>query len=123
MTRDGTLEINFNHKMIVPKFDKQKKGRMLIGIQDFDVGKVIQIQFSSNGGNSAGDNRFILTLNDWQPQQMQLGLNFSNPLKISQGEIRDNIAITILNRNYFISEVTGEKIEQSAGGFKTSVPR
>ena len=83
MTRDGTLEIKFNHKMIVPKFDKQKKGRMLIGIQDFDVGKVIKIQFSSNGGNSASDNRFILTLNDWQPQQMQLGLNFSNPLKIS----------------------------------------
>jgi hypothetical protein len=50
-------------------------------------------------------------------------INFTNPLAISQGKVRDNVNIEIIDNSFFVSAVTGEAIPIENAKFSKSVPR
>ena len=50
-------------------------------------------------------------------------INFTKPLAISQGKVRDGVDIVIIDNSFFVSAVTGEVLPKANSMVSQSVPR
>lgn len=112
---------------MVPEFDSSRllssSGRKLIGLKDIDVARdIMDIKFKSFGE----DSNFILYTLDlirWDKRGMEILINFTDPLMISNGENRDSVEFVIKNPMQFVSELTGLPLSQEKVQITKTIPK
>ena len=48
-------------------------------------------------------NQFYLSITEWTEDYIELFINFTYPLEVSNGDYKDRMEIEVLNSSYFIS--------------------
>jgi hypothetical protein len=66
---------------------------------------------------------FYLTLKSWTSSNMEINMNFSDPLAVSDGINPDNIVVTIKNPDLFISKETFQKLPGDRTMMAIRMPR
>ena len=58
---------------------------------------------------------YYLTVDSWDEKGLIILVNFTNPLKISQGTFNDQANFKVLDTNFFVSADSGEVLDQYSG--------
>ena len=92
-------------------FNVTAKGRSLLTFSELDVQRdLMDFSFVLRSDVEEEELLFYLELLDWQPTHLDILVNFTDPLLISKGLVRDQIVVTIKNPEYFVSNVTGKQL-------------
>ena len=110
----------------MPEFDSRRRlkaGRKLISLKDIDVARdIMDVKFKSAGE----DSNFVLYTLDllsWDKNGIEIHINFTNPLAISNGATRDSIEFIIKNPAQFISERTGKSLLPEKSVLSKTIPK
>ena len=63
----------------------------------------MEVKFDIKSDVNISQIQYTLKLKNWTEWQIKIGIDFENPLLISQGKDRDEISIEIKDKNLFIS--------------------
>ena len=97
ITRNGMMSLTFNQNILVPSFIKkishQSAGsddshRHLdshLDIDTIDVSQIIDLKFLLKSDTNPDEIKYSLELMEWNDKVIQVFINFTNPLLISQG--------------------------------------
>lgn len=121
ITRNGLMFIKFNQELIVPGFvdktnssrneSQESMGRELIKLKDIDVRKeIMDLQLEFNNEFDEINMDFNFSIVDWTSDGMQVQVNFSDPLLISQGRVLDKIIVKIMDKDKFRSQKNGNTL-------------
>lgn len=53
---------------------------------------------------------FFLELTNWNETNIDIFINFTNPLAISKGSLMDNIILKIINKDLFVAKNSNQKL-------------
>jgi len=99
----------FNQEMALPSFlkdeiNEQKRGRSMIALSELDVTRdIMDFQFVRNS-KAEDPIEFFISLTNWTEHKLEVLVNFTKPILISNGAQLDQVLIKIKNRDYFISK-------------------
>lgn len=79
--------------------------------------------FVLNSGVNPDDIKFFLEITDWNEQGMELFINFTNPLLISQGILKDQVICKVLNKKLFMSYDGREVLRSDRIYIQEKIPR
>ena len=74
---------------------------------------IMDVRFFLKSDVKVEDIEYYLTVGEWSATNFTIFVNFTNPMQISQGIIRDEMEMTIKNPFLFVSEETGKMIDVS----------
>ena len=110
----------------MPEFDSRRRlkaGRRLISLKDIDVARdIMDVKFKSAGE----DSNFVLYTLDllsWDKNGIEIHINFTNPLAISNGGNRDGIEFVIKNPAQFVSAATGKTLSPEKAVIYETIPK
>ena len=66
---------------------------------------------------------YYLTVDSWTPENLKVSVNFSDPMKISQGPMRDSLYLTVKKPEMFVSAFTYKQFDTSNTILKANLPR
>lgn len=110
----------------MPSFAKKakRKGRNMISLSDIDVARdILDIDFISRNDDEGSSKEFFLEMTDWGPRGIDIFVNFTDPLSVSQGEGGDTMACTIKNPSMFVPEGGGEPLSADKAMVVSEVPK
>lgn len=110
----------------MPSFlDEASRGRGLIGLKDLDVSRdIVEIQFISRNDDEGADKEFFLEMTEWNPENIAIHVNFTDPLSVSQGDSEDQIVCKIKNPQIFVPEADGgEPLSRDKATVVKEVPK
>ena len=92
--RDGLFQIDFNQELIIPDFSKSsdKKRYLQKGIipSRINVARdIADITIKINSEEQLVDLTYYVTIIRWTKKNLQMRINFTNPLAISKGKKKD----------------------------------
>ena len=106
ITRDGKIKMQFNQDLLVPDFDSKRRmlpGRNLAALEEIDVYRdLLDVKFESQGENS-NYIAYTLDLTKWDERGIEIFINFTSPLNVSNGQNRDGVEFEIRNPEQFVS--------------------
>lgn len=85
-------------------------GRGLQELADIDITEIIELKIPSTSPERAPV-IYNPTFESWSEMKLQVGLNFEDPMEVSQGEIRDQLQAKILVPQLFTSKATYEMLK------------
>lgn len=91
-TRDGSVSLGFSQKVSVPDFAKKKTQRRLQASDGVDLGNIdvtrdiLDVKFILKSDVNIEDLEYFLNIKSWTPDNFDVGIEFANPLIVSQGE-------------------------------------
>jgi len=115
MSRDGKIKVEFNQELKVPGFIKEAedsgdKGRILLALSEIDVGRdIMDVQFISRNDDDRHDKSYYLELTEWSGKNLEVFVNFSDPLLVSTGDDGDSMVTKIKNPAMFVPTAPGGK--------------
>ena len=91
ISRNGVVRVQFNQPLNVPEiFNVTAKGRSLLTFSELDVQRdLMDFSFVLRSDVEAEELVFYLELLDWQPTHLDILVNFTDPLLISKGLVKD----------------------------------
>lgn len=99
--REGTARLKFNQELIVPDFITKLKakdaetnssshGRKLSALSEIDLEQdIFRFDFKLFSEQDPQELEYFLQLQDWQSTHLDMSINFTNPLTVSQGSFND----------------------------------
>ena len=121
ITRNGMMSLTFNQDILVPSFIEQANSSTTKGhssdshrhlehldINTIDVSQIFNLKFVLKSKTNPKDIKYSLELMKWDEKAIQVFINFTNPLLISQGNERDTVFCIIQNPDLFVSKENGE---------------
>ena len=60
------------------------------------------------------DIKYFLTVSNWTETSFSIQVNFTSPMIISQGVMRDEMELTVKNPFLFVSKDTGQMVDVSS---------
>ena len=98
VTRDGQIQFKFNQDIHEPDLIKEaKKGSMninkrsLSSLDSIDIGKIFGIYYVMKSDVAPEAIEFFLNLEKWEGSDVWLRVNFTQPLLVSKGGLKDLI--------------------------------
>ena len=138
MKRDGRMECGFTQKLKVPSFiaknRKEKRRRLqeqkvtgkkekVISLDEIDINRdLMNVRFYLKSGLKEKDIKYFLTISNWTDTSFEIQVNFTQPMVISQGFMRDEMEMTVKNPLLFVSAATGELLDVSSLKFFQTLP-
>ena len=128
---NGTVSLIFNHKMILPDLQNstydalqtKNSSTSLITFENLDVSRdVFDLTYIGNSIYQPGNFTFTFEIRRWTETQIEVFVNFSDPLIVSRGKSHDKFVLQIKNCDLFISAESGEKIQPEHGVQSASIP-
>ena len=90
ISRNGLVDIGFNQDLEVPEFNEASG----VTLKTFDVLKnLFDVIFVAVEPMPTKDFNFTVSLKNWTATDMQIQLNFSNPLLVSRSSKGDEIRL------------------------------
>jgi hypothetical protein len=83
---------------------------------------VISIEFVLNSDEDQDDMKYFLELTKWTPYEMEIYINFTNPLMVSRGLRQDYIICTIKNKDLFQAEDSNSRLMSERIYIQSKVP-
>lgn len=81
---------------------------------ELDINRdLMNVRFFMKSDVKVEDIEYYLTVKEWTATNFTIVVNFTKPMQISQGIIRDEMEMTIKNPYLFVSEETGKMIDVS----------
>lgn len=82
-----------------------------MNLDEIDVREhIMEIDFILNSDEKKEDIEYFIELKNWTETDMDLILNFTNPLVISRGFRSDQLVCVIKNKELFISQETKQRL-------------
>ena len=66
---------------------------------------------------------YYLKVDSWTPSKLEVSVNFSDPMLISQGAMRDSMYLTVKKPEFFISGLSYKQFDTSKTILKVNLPR
>jgi hypothetical protein len=102
---------------------KDDKKRQLVSLSDIDVERdVLNLTYVSSNVNDEKRTEYFYTLKNWTIFGIELQVNFSNPLQVSNGINKDKMVIQIVNSILFTSASSGTEIPQDRLLYTATIP-
>ena len=80
-----------------------------------DPSTIFRLEIIKMSEAKSKDLSYFMTIDSWDRRGLVLRVNFTNPLKISQGKFNDQVRFHIIDANFFVSAETGEVVELTNG--------
>ena len=113
----GNINIGFNQPINVPGFllkpDDSSKGSELLAVSSIDVKSIMDVSFIMNSDAESEETelKYFLTLTEFTSSNVQVNVNFSDPMSISQGFKPDQVLVQIKDKRMFTSTITGQGLK------------
>ena len=99
--KNATVFLRFNQTTFIPEFAK----RRLAEIDDF-INQVFEFSLNVADQDLADRLTFNVSFVEWRPSLIELLVNFSDPLLVSTGRIRDTFRVIVRDPSLLISRQT-----------------
>lgn len=101
--------------MIVPDFltsEATHNRRKLIALSELDVNRdILSLRFMLKSEINPEDIKYYLELISWTETNMEIFVNFTDPLIVSKGNNQDRIVCMIKNKHLFQAKYSNEKLQ------------
>ena len=108
MQRDGVFTVHFSEPVFLPDFIQR---RSLMSLSEINVPRdVMDVNLIVYSDVNVNDIQYYLSIIEWTNKKISIHMNFTTPLLISKGLVRDEVYMYIKNPYLFISQATGKPI-------------
>ena len=107
---NGTVFLRFNQEIMKPQLGS---GRLLDEIDEF-VAAVFEFEMEVNNDDVKEELEYQPLFRDWGSWEIEFFVNFSDPLLVSQGRVRDKFRVQVLRPDFIISKSTNKPLQVDA---------
>lgn len=99
--------------------------RVLVGLEEIDVARdIVDIKFVQKGDEEEGkEQKYFLQLTNWTSNNIEIFVNFTDPLAISNGINNDAMIVNFKNPSLFVSKSSGEVLPKAKAMLTSEFPR
>jgi len=100
LSRDGYLTVLFNQDITLPELESGPvRGRELTELKNLDVMRdVLDVTYVVNGESEPEErSELYLTVENWTANNLTIFVNFTNPILVSRGRMKDRLICRFKN--------------------------
>jgi hypothetical protein len=96
--------------------------RQLSGLESLDVSTMFEVNFVLKGDIDPEDLEYSLVLKKWEPKEIDIKVDFSQPELVSSGVNQDSMMVKIISPAMFSSVTSGDTLPGNLAMQTAEVP-